>query len=115
MSVRLPTGLHAARESQDDDLEGGQPRWRHNGKELFYIARDAKLMAVPIDLSSTGQTPVVGTPFPLFPTRLPSRGARKQLYAVAADGQRFLIDVVADEATAAPITILQNWMAGLKK
>jgi Tol biopolymer transport system component len=93
---------------------GGQPRWRRNGKELFYIARDAKLMAVPIDLPSSGKTPVVGAPIPLFATRLASRGARKQQYAVAEDGQRFLMNTGIDEATASPITIVQNWMAGLK-
>jgi Tol biopolymer transport system component len=93
---------------------GGQPRWRRDGTELFYIARDGKLMAVPIDLRSTGKTPVAGAPVPLFATRLASRGARKQQYAVAKDGQRFLMNVAVDEATRSPITIVQNWMAGLK-
>jgi hypothetical protein len=93
---------------------GGQPRWRRDGKELFYIARDAKLMAVPIDLPSTGKTPVVGAPIPLFTTHLASRGARKQQYAVAKDGQRFLMDTALEEVTGSPITIVQNWMAGLK-
>jgi Tol biopolymer transport system component len=92
---------------------GGQPRWRRDGKELFYIARDGTLMAVPIDLPAAGQTPTVGAALSLFSTRLASRGARKQQYAVAADGQRFLM-VVADEAAASPITIAQNWMAMLK-
>ena len=41
-------------------------------------------------------------------------GVRKQQYAVAADGQQFLMNIVVD-ATVAPITIVQNWTAGLKK
>ena len=40
---------------------------------------------------------------------------QKQQYAVAPDGQRFLINVTVDESTASPITIVTNWTAGLKK
>jgi serine/threonine protein kinase len=94
---------------------GSHPRWRGNGKELFYIAADTTLTAVPIDVPAEGQTLDVGTPVPLFRTRLAGVGQPKQQYAVAPDGQRFLMNVVADEANPSPITIVQNWTAGLKK
>jgi hypothetical protein len=94
---------------------GGQPRWRRNGKELFYIGADSTLMAVPISLPSGGQTLDVGTPVALFPTRLAGRDQSRQQYVVAADGLRFLMNVVADEENASSITIVQNWTAGLKK
>ena len=46
--------------------------------------------------------------------RLTLRGAPKHQYAVAPDGQRFLMVVSADETIASPITIVQNWLAGLQ-
>jgi Tol biopolymer transport system component len=94
---------------------GSQPRWRRDGKELFYIAADMKLMAVPIALPSNGQTLEVGVPVPLFRTRIVGVDLPRAQYAVSPDGQRFLINVIADEATASPITIVQNWTAALKK
>jgi Tol biopolymer transport system component len=93
---------------------GSQPRWR-NGKELFYVAADTKLMSVPMALPTQGQTLKVGVPVPLFRTRLVGVDQPKAQYAVAPDGQRFLMNVIADEATASPITIVQNWTAALKK
>ena len=94
---------------------GSQPRWRRNGKELFYVAADTKLMAVPIASPSDGHTLEVGLPVPLFRTRLVGVDQPKAQYAVAADGQRFLMNVIADESTASPITIVQNWTAAVKK
>jgi Tol biopolymer transport system component len=93
---------------------GSQPRWRRDGKELFFVARDGRLMAVPFAGPSNGQTPNVSAPVALFATRLTARGAPKPQYAVAPDGQRFLMVINADETTASPITIVQNWLAGLQ-
>jgi Tol biopolymer transport system component len=99
---------------------GGQPRWRRDGQELFYVAPDTRLMAVPIALGKDGQTIEPGTPVPLFPTRLAS-GANilagalaKAQYAVARDG-RFLLNAAVDEGATSPITIVLNWEAVLKK
>jgi Tol biopolymer transport system component len=93
---------------------GSQPRWRRDGKELFYVATDGRLMAVPVALSPTGQAPDIGAPVALFAARLTARGAPKQQYAVARDGQQFLMVVSADDTIASPITIVQNWLAGLQ-
>ena len=49
---------------------GGQVRWRADGKELFYVALDGQLMAVPTSLASERQHVAVGTPVPLFATRI---------------------------------------------
>lgn len=78
-------------------------------------------MAAPIHLAPDTHRLEAGAPVPLFPTRLATGGnltragflARAQ-YAVARDG-RFLMNVAADEAVTPPITIVQNWTAGLKK
>ena len=85
-------------------------RWRPDGKELYYIAPDGKLMAAPITLKGTSLDP--GAPEALFQTRIVGGGANtsilRQQYAVAPDG-RFLINVTTDDAVTSPITLLQNW------
>jgi hypothetical protein len=72
------------------------------------------LMVVSIG-SATEQKLSTGKPVPLFRTRLEAGDQPKQQYAVAPDGQRFLMNVIAEQANAAPITIVQNWAVGLKK
>jgi Tol biopolymer transport system component len=83
---------------------GSKPRWSRDGRELFYIARDGKLMAVPV---TSGTTFVPGIPVPLFDTRV----AGFAPYDVTPDG-RFLINTIP-EATASPIGVVLNWQAGL--
>jgi Tol biopolymer transport system component len=99
---------------------GSQPRWRRDGKELFYVAPDARLMAASIAVGADSQTLEASAPVPLFATRLAS-GANipggvmsKAQYAVASDG-RFLMNVAVEGATASPITVVLNWDATLKK
>jgi Tol biopolymer transport system component len=89
---------------------GNQPRWRRDGKELYYVALDRKLMAVSV---KTGATFEAETPHPLFETQLPTNLPR-QAYAVSPDGQRFLLAVPAESA-GGPLILIQNWAAGLKK
>jgi eukaryotic-like serine/threonine-protein kinase len=95
---------------------GSQPRWRRDGKELFYISPDGTLMAVPIGIP--GQAPNPGVPVPLFKTRIVGGVAasiQKAQYAVAPDGRRFLINVTIEESVASPITVVTNWAQSLKK
>lgn len=85
---------------------GIHPRWRHDGKELYYIGPDGEMMAAPI--TATGAALEPGTPVMLFQTRIVGGGVDfGRQYDVARDG-RFLINTVLDD-TASPITILQNW------
>jgi dipeptidyl aminopeptidase/acylaminoacyl peptidase len=88
---------------------GVYPRWSPDGKEVYYIAPDAKLMAVPI--SATATMFEAGTPTTLFQTRRVGGGrnvtGRSHQYDVAPDG-RFLINVEATSGTP-PITLLLNW------
>jgi Tol biopolymer transport system component len=83
---------------------GNGPRWRGDGKEIYFIAPDGKLMAVPITV--TGSTLTAGTPVPLFSTQIFPQIFTYQ-YAVAADG-RFLV-YNRQLADATPITMLLNW------
>ena len=62
---------------------GGSPRWRRDGKELFFLSADNKIMAVPVRLGPTFQA---DAPTALFSVRPDS------LYDVSADGQRFLVN-----------------------
>ena len=90
---------------------GAQVRWRPNGKELFYIGLDGRLMAAPFRLGSNGQAVEPGTPASLFATRIPGgplQAGFKQQYVVSPDGQRFLINSLM-AATASPITLILNW------
>ena len=91
---------------------GAQVRWRRDGKELFYIAVDGQLMAVPIQLGASGQTADVGAAVPLFTTHVGgalAQGVTRQQYDVSPDGRRFLMNTLADAANLSPITLILNW------
>jgi Tol biopolymer transport system component/predicted Ser/Thr protein kinase len=95
---------------------GYEPRWRKDGKEIFYIAADRKLMAVPVQ--GAGSTFQVGAATALF--EAPVRGflqgwENSNRYDVAPDGQRFLINVPAEGVASAPMVTVLNWTPGLKK
>ncbi len=94
---------------------GVAPRWRADGKELYFLAPDATMMAVPI--TAAGPSLEAGTPVALFPARIFGGGslaANHPNYAVARDG-RFLINQPVADATAAPITLILNWNPDAKK
>ena len=91
------------------------PRWRQDGRELFYRGADGQLMAVPI---TTGSAPLAafehGLPRPLFGP-IPTVGNLPRFtYQPSSDGQRFL--VAAPVASAAPpITVVLNWQSGSRR
>jgi dipeptidyl aminopeptidase/acylaminoacyl peptidase len=93
---------------------GGGPRWRQDGRELFYYAADGKLMAAQV---RTGESFEVGAAISLFEFRAGTvRGTFSIApYAVTRDGQRFLINAVVDTEPNAPLTVVVNWTAELKK
>ena len=93
---------------------GVAPRWRADGKELYFLAPDATMMAAPV--TAAGTSCEAGTPVTLFPTRIVGGGtlaAGRLEYAVARDG-RFLINQPVADA-AAPITLILNWIPDAKK
>jgi serine/threonine protein kinase len=90
---------------------GAQPRWRRDGKELFYMALDGRLMAAAVSVDADGLIQA-GVPAPLFlarPAGGPIPNVQKQQYAVSADGQRFLVNSATEDAAASPITLVLNW------
>jgi serine/threonine protein kinase/Tol biopolymer transport system component len=93
---------------------GAQPQWRHDGTELFYLAPDGNLKVVAV--KSSGTKFETGAPQVLFNTGITSGFTnRRNHYVVARDGNRFLVNISAADGNTAPITVMLNWDARLKK
>ena len=94
---------------------GSMPRWRRDGKELFYRANDGMLMAVTMVASegSGGAADAFepGTPQPLFDS-LPLSRTFGFTYQPASDGQRFLVALPLVRAKT-PLTVVLNWQAAM--
>ena len=104
----FPGPGHDVRVSTDG---GSQARWNPNGKELFYVAADDPLMAVPIRFAADQKSVEPGAPVKLFVTNVGSTAILKyrQQYMVSPDGQSFVMNSVAGDASASPITVILNW------
>ena len=93
-------------------IKGGlNPRWRADGKELFYMTPEGKMMAVEIKAGSTFEP---GVPKLLFDVAT-ARTLVTATYDVAADGQRFLFMSGRVEAEASSLVVVLNWSSDLKK
>jgi Tol biopolymer transport system component len=95
--------------------QGGiEPKWKHDGRELYYLALDGKMMAVSV---KSDRAIEAGSPMPLFETPLTVvRGQlpRTHRYDVAPDG-RFLIAVPKGNPAPPPVIAVMNWISGLEK
>jgi len=101
-----PTAASTIRVSTDG---GDSPRWRGDGRELFYVDDNGRMMAVPIQL---GERPEIGSPQPLFDARL-EESADAQ-YDVSADGQRFILNRTLLEDHV-PIEVVLGWQVRLER
>jgi Tol biopolymer transport system component len=89
---------------------GYQPRWRADGREIYYLSNDRQLMAVAV-----GTGPSFGIPKALFESRTAGVvTANRTQYVPSRDGQRFLVNMSTDTPVS-PITVVFNWTATLKK
>jgi hypothetical protein len=84
---------------------GGNGVWRGDGKEIFYLSADGKMMSVAVESNETFFRP--GTPKPLFQTRMIPSFFRE--YDVTRDGKRFLLNVPIADRGEEPITVIINW------
>jgi Tol biopolymer transport system component len=83
---------------------GSHPRWRRDGRELFYLSPELKLMAVEITLEPRFSA---GIPKALFEPKVrPFLGYQ---YDVSPDGQRFLVLRTVKDQGEPPLTMIQNW------
>jgi hypothetical protein len=79
---------------------------------LFYYASDGKLMAVPVQ---SGENFAASAAAPLFEFRAGTSNAFFAPYAVTGDGQRFLLNATVETEVAAPLTVVVNWTAEVKR
>jgi eukaryotic-like serine/threonine-protein kinase len=99
---------------QVSSVGGQEPRWRGDGKELFYLSPDGKMMAVPVKVGGGFEA---GAPVELFQThrRQPISAQDVFSYDVSGDGERFLIITKMDDNNAAPLSVVLNWTSEMKK
>ena len=92
--------------------EGGtQPRWREDGKELYYLTPDERLMAVEV---STEPTFRAGMPQELFRAPIAGDGFSSGRFEVADNGERFLLRLGMGAGSITPITVVLNWAEELE-
>jgi eukaryotic-like serine/threonine-protein kinase len=90
---------------------GYEPRWRGDGREIYYLSEDRKLMAVAV-----GAGPSFAVPKTLFQTRVPEGvTSRRTHYVPSRDGRRFLVNTQSLDSSPGPITVVLNWQEELKK
>jgi eukaryotic-like serine/threonine-protein kinase len=90
---------------------GVDAQWRGDGKELFYISPEGKLMAVAVKAGAGSFA--AGIPKALFAARFSSGGRNR--FVVTDDGQQFLIITRTEDANPAPINVVINWAAEVKR
>ena len=89
---------------------GSEPQWRGDGRELFYLGTDGKVMRVDIRLGEAAFES--GEPRPLFQARV--AGIARNHYVAARDGSRFLINTIPEPTLATSITVALNWTTVLQ-
>ncbi len=90
---------------------GTQPRWRKDGKEIYYLSSDNKVVAVKVSAGKSGLE--IGEATPLFQAQI-NPGAWES-YDPSADGQRFLINTGSAQKVLSPITLVLNWTETLAR
>jgi serine/threonine protein kinase len=95
-------------------IHGGmQPEWGPDGKELFYLSASGELMSVEVATDAAGIT--AGKPRVLFKVNVPEPSAPYPTdYAVALDGNRFLVNTVVRPSQSRAVTIVENWSSPLQ-
>ncbi len=114
IGFRAPGSAGAAEGKWQVSTGGGrEPRWRRDGKQLFYLAPDNKLMSIDV---KPGPAFEARPPKVLFQAHPPEPIAAEDLYTydVSPDGQRFLVETEV-ETNASPISIILNWPGKLSR
>ena len=93
---------------------GTRPRWRGDGKELFFVALDLKGMSA--EIKTNDATVTVGLERPLFQFgSFIGFGITRSLYDVSSDGHKFLVETTQGDVFSVPVTLVVNWLDELKK
>jgi serine/threonine protein kinase len=91
---------------------GGGASWSKDGREIYFLSPNKKLMAV--DVRATGASIEQGIPRPVFDTNVDVYTAPNR-YAASKDGKRFLVNTTTDADNTRPITVVLNWISEMKK
>lgn len=91
------------------NIHGVQPRWRDDGRELYFVAKNGNLMAVSV--AESGGALTLGAPQKLFRTRMNTSNGigTKANYDVTRDGSRFIVAEAPDDLDGRVVTVLVNW------
>jgi Tol biopolymer transport system component/tRNA A-37 threonylcarbamoyl transferase component Bud32 len=90
---------------------GGEPHWRRDGKELYYLSADNHMMA--ISLTAQGNGVALGVPQLLFQTSAVIGPLGP--FDVTADGKKFLVNSETVQNAGVPLVLVQNWVSAMKK
>jgi hypothetical protein len=95
-------------------IQGTRAALRRDGKELFYLSAEGKMMAVSVRAGGNFEA---GSPVTLFKAHLrpPISVLDRVSYDVTADGQKFLINTKVDEPNAAPLSVILNWASEMER
>ncbi len=91
---------------------GSEPHWRGDGRELYYLSRDRRVMAVAVE---PGTPPRFSLPRELFTAPISTNIAVRNRYEVSEDGQRFLIIATSGSVAVGPTTVVLDWLGRLEK
>jgi Tol biopolymer transport system component len=100
---------------------GTYPRWRRDGRELFYMDQTSGGRLIAVDVKANGSTFEAGTPKPLFDSGYINRphAFLYHPYTLTPDGQRFLIPrpvaKITEDTTSSPVIVVMNWAEGIKR
>ena len=89
---------------------GGEPKWRGDGKELFYMGDDRRIMSVTVEPGAPGKPPRFSLPKDLFTAAVSRDVTVRNRYDVTKDGQRFLIVAVGSGTAVGPTTVVLDWL-----
>jgi serine/threonine protein kinase/Tol biopolymer transport system component len=92
-------------------IRGGyEPRWKADGSEIYFLSADRKFMAVKVEANFSFSSPKV-----LFQTRVAEDVHAYHMHYLPSRDGRFLMNIQAGDPVSTPITIVLNWVQGLKK
>jgi Tol biopolymer transport system component len=93
---------------QVSNVGGDEPRWRGDGKELFFVSTDGKIMAAPVKSGTNFDAEMAIELFQANPRERVAT-SEQMIYDVSADGRRFLINTQVKKETARPMSVVLNW------
>jgi eukaryotic-like serine/threonine-protein kinase len=89
---------------------GGEPSWRGDGRELFYIDNQRNVMSVTVEPGGAGKPPRFSLPKQLFTAPMSRDQVVRNRYAVTKDGQRFLVVSGGSATAVGPTTVVLDWL-----